>query len=130
MAYHPYTLYQTTKYRIPQIQSICRRQNKSDRKIEILLWEGLNTLWEKEKMLVTSIFSYFHIFFFINCSSVGSLKVVIVWEELRYPSLKIEILIVVSRIFPWYLGKPLYLFQIPYIDRLTSRIKNSESGFP
>ena len=46
-------------FRLVELESICRRQNKCDFKIDIyLLWEGKKILWEKEKMLVTSIFSF------------------------------------------------------------------------
>ena len=64
-------------FRSVQIQSICRRQNKCNLKTEIIFWDGLKTLQEKEKMLI-SIFSFSH-----NCfqkaSFSGSLKVRIVW---------------------------------------------------
>ena len=41
-----------------QIESICRQQNKSNLKIEICFWEEKKTCG-REKMLVTSIFSFF-----------------------------------------------------------------------
>ena len=44
-------------YRLVQTESICRNQNECDRKLKFV-WEGLTTLCEKEKMLVTSIFSF------------------------------------------------------------------------
>ena len=43
-----------------EIESICRRQNECDCKIEILFWEEKKTLWGKEKMLIKSIFSFSH----------------------------------------------------------------------
>ena len=42
-----------------QIESNSRPQNKSQLKIEICVGKG-KTLWEKEKMPVTSIFSFTH----------------------------------------------------------------------
>ena len=53
------TLYQTTKFRIsPNSKNNCRWQNKWDWKNKHLYREGYKTLWEKEKMLDTSNFSY------------------------------------------------------------------------
>ena len=52
------TLYQTTNFGHDEIESICRRQNKCDSKIRV--WNGTRgkDFWEREKMLITSIFSF------------------------------------------------------------------------
>ena len=49
--------------------------------------------------------------------------------DLRYPSLKILFLIVLSRLFPLYKRKPLSLFRFNSRAYLNG-IRNSESGFP
>ena len=41
-------------FRYTQIEGICKHKNEYDSEVE----KGLKTLWEKEKMLVTSIFSF------------------------------------------------------------------------
>ena len=51
------TLSKQQNSRLVQVERICRRQNKYDRKIEICFWNG-RTIWEKEKMLVIHIFSF------------------------------------------------------------------------
>ena len=56
------SLYQQQIFRLVQIESICRREIKLGRKIEISFGKGRKTMWEKEKMLATSIFSFSHCF--------------------------------------------------------------------
>ena len=47
-------------FQLVETGSICRQQNKCDLKIKCCCWKGEKTLWEKEKILVTSIFSFSH----------------------------------------------------------------------
>ena len=57
-------------------------KNKSDTKIESLFWEEKKTLWEKEKMLVTSIFSFSHNVF--GCSFFSRwVKLGTVWQRVH-----------------------------------------------
>ena len=50
-------------FRLAQFERLCRRQNKCDLDIKILYREEKKTLWEKEKMLFTSIFFFSHYVF-------------------------------------------------------------------
>ena len=63
-------------FNLVQIESNCRRQKKKYLKRLFLSLIGLKTLWENEKMLVTSIFSFSHIMF----SKGFLLKVVKSWD--------------------------------------------------
>ena len=47
-------------FRLVQIESICRGQNKCNLKKRNSFLDGKKTVLEKEKMLVTSIFSFSH----------------------------------------------------------------------
>ena len=60
-----------------RLETICRRQNKCGSKIEIGFEKGRKHCGKKEKMLVTSIFSFSYNV--LNKSFSGSLKVCIVW---------------------------------------------------
>ena len=46
-------------FRLVKIESICR-ENEGNLNIEICSKNGKKIFWEKEKMLVTSIFPFFH----------------------------------------------------------------------
>ena len=55
----PLTHYQTTNFRLFQAERICRQQfqfNENGRKLS----KPVETLWEKEKLLVTSNFFFSH----------------------------------------------------------------------
>ena len=54
------TLSQTTNFRLFQIERVCRRQIQISQKMAESSPKGLKTLWEKEKLLVTSNFSFSH----------------------------------------------------------------------
>ena len=69
-AFNRLTLHRMTKienFTPIQIESICRPQNKCNTKTD-LSWEEQKNLREKEKMLVTSIFSFSHNVFKIQGS--------------------------------------------------------------
>ena len=74
-------LYQTTNFLLSQIERICRRQNTSDSKIKVCYRKGKNTAG-KEKMLLPSIFSYFHNVF-KKASFTKPFKVRIVWKRVK-----------------------------------------------
>ena len=52
------THYQTTNFRLFQIEGLCRQQFQIWRKWLKVIQTGSKTLWEKEKLLVTSNFSF------------------------------------------------------------------------
>ena len=52
------TLYQTTNFRLFQTERVCRRQFQIWRKWQKVIQMGKKTLWEKEKLLITSNFSF------------------------------------------------------------------------
>ena len=54
------TQYHTTKFRLVQIQTNCRRHFKVQLKRKISTIHGRKTLWEKEKLLVTRNFFFSH----------------------------------------------------------------------
>ena len=57
---HILTLYQTINVRLFQTERICRRQFQIWWKWQKVIQKGRKTLWEKEKLLVTSNFSFSH----------------------------------------------------------------------
>ena len=57
------TLYQTTKFKTAPNSKHVQDDNKSEWKFEICFVKGKKALWEKEKMVVTSIFSFSHYVF-------------------------------------------------------------------
>ena len=65
-------------FRLVQIESVCRQQIKSDSKLEICFGKERKHCGKREKMLVTSIFSFFPKCF-QKASFSASLKVVIMW---------------------------------------------------
>ena len=72
-----------------QIQSICRRQIMV--KLQSLCLIGLKTLLEKEKMLVTSIFSLFSHDVFKRLLSQGRLKSGLCSKELSENMIKLKL---------------------------------------
>ena len=56
----PLTLSQTTNFRLFQTEKLCRRQFQIFITIAESSPNGYKTLWEKEKLLVTSSFSFSH----------------------------------------------------------------------
>ena len=54
------THYQTTNFRLFQTERVCRRQFQIWQKWQKVIKTGRKTLWEKEKLLVTSKFSFSH----------------------------------------------------------------------
>ena len=73
------TLYKTTK--LSQLEACADDKINVTEKLKICVGKGRKTLWEKEKMLVTSIFCFFHNVFcvipqcFQKISFIWSLKV-------------------------------------------------------
>ena len=54
------THYQTTNFRLFQTERVCRRQFQNLTKMEESYPNRWKTLWEKEKLLITSNFSFSH----------------------------------------------------------------------
>ena len=57
------THYQTTNFRLFQTERVCRRQFQIRLKWKKVIQMGKKTRWEKEKLLVTSNFSFSHCVF-------------------------------------------------------------------
>ena len=74
------THYQTTKFRLFQTEKVCRRQFQIWWKWQKVIQIGRKTLWEKEKLHITSNFSFSQFQKTWGVKRPGASKGVIVWK--------------------------------------------------